>query len=288
MKKDIYIIKNKINTKCYIGQSKDVTQRFQSHCKPTSAKDNSLIDKAIAKYGRENFYYELLESQVENYNEREKYWIKKLNTLKPNGYNIQEGGEEPPHYYGIDSPNSKFNSEQELQNLKDDLKNTNYSLSTIAKKYGVSKKTVLRINQGVNHHCNSETYPLRVTPNPTGKLTRNQIIEIIDILKNTYMNYEEICKIYQISVSEVKGINNGTIQPIETEQYPIRKYRNSCNYSLTPELVKEIISDIKFTQLSLHTIGKKYNVNMTVIYGICNGSMKRFRQESENYPLRPY
>lgn len=45
IKKDIYIIKNDINDKVYIGQSVNSQERFRSHCKPN--KDHSLIDYAI-------------------------------------------------------------------------------------------------------------------------------------------------------------------------------------------------------------------------------------------------
>ena len=72
--KDIYVIKNDINLKVYVGQSVDSKKRFESHCKKN--KDNSLIDKAIQKYGKEHFWYEVLEEKIQNYNEREKYWIK--------------------------------------------------------------------------------------------------------------------------------------------------------------------------------------------------------------------
>ena len=90
MKKDIYIIKNKVNNKVYVGQSLNAEQRFKSRCK--GDYDNSLVDKAIQKYGKDNFWFEILESQVENYNDREKYWIRRLKSLSPNGYNLQAGG----------------------------------------------------------------------------------------------------------------------------------------------------------------------------------------------------
>lgn len=71
MLKDIYIIKNKINDKVYIGQAKNAKERFQGHCKPSAAHlNNSLISKAIKKYGKENFWYEILESQIEDYNDK--------------------------------------------------------------------------------------------------------------------------------------------------------------------------------------------------------------------------
>lgn len=71
MKKDIYIITNDINDKVYVGQSINPEDRFKSHCKKNY--DNSLIDAAIQKYGKEHFQMQILEKDLENYNEREKY-----------------------------------------------------------------------------------------------------------------------------------------------------------------------------------------------------------------------
>ena len=53
IKKDIYIIRNNINGKVYIGQSQNAIRRFKEHCKPSNS--NSIIGKAIQKYGKENF-----------------------------------------------------------------------------------------------------------------------------------------------------------------------------------------------------------------------------------------
>ena len=113
--KDIYKITNLINGKIYIGQAKNTAERFKSHCKP-STKDG-LVDYAIHKYGAENFTVEILESQIENYNEREKFWIKELNSLTPNGYNISEGGDKPPVFYGINHPTASIKSEEILQKI---------------------------------------------------------------------------------------------------------------------------------------------------------------------------
>lgn len=289
MKKDIYIIKNKINNKCYIGQSVDAAQRFKSHCKPSSTKNNiSLIEYAIQKYGKENFYYEILEHNIENYNEMECYWIEKLNTRVPFGYNIARGGENPPINRDIDSINTKFHSEQDVLNIKKDLANTTMSLNEIAKKYGISKRCVLRINQGVTYKSELDSIPIRKAPNSSNKLSYDDAKSIIDILKNTYRHYEDIANEYHISISEIKNINGGYSYRMQNETYPIRKYKNCGTCPLTPEQVKDIINDIKFSKLSLRSISKKYNVNKSLIFGICNGSVKRFRQDNEVYPLRKY
>jgi group I intron endonuclease len=83
----IYKTINLINGKIYVGQ----------HL--TSADDGYLgsgllLNKAIKKYGKENFKREILEYVTSaNVNEREIFWIAKLNTMNRKiGYNITEGG----------------------------------------------------------------------------------------------------------------------------------------------------------------------------------------------------
>lgn len=55
----IYIIKNLINGKIYIGQSKNLAQRRNTHLSLARniTKDSQPIHKAIAKYGHENFVF---------------------------------------------------------------------------------------------------------------------------------------------------------------------------------------------------------------------------------------
>ena len=55
---------------------------------------NCYIDRAIKKYGMENFKTEILEfcKTIEEMNEREIYWIEKLNCKTTRGYNMTEGG----------------------------------------------------------------------------------------------------------------------------------------------------------------------------------------------------
>lgn len=91
----IYKITNKVNNKCYIGQTiKTVKKRFQQHCNNYNKSYFSQIAlyQAIKKYGLDNFICEQLE-EVENeqLNEREKYWIKFYDSYY-NGYNSTLGG----------------------------------------------------------------------------------------------------------------------------------------------------------------------------------------------------
>lgn len=79
MKKGIYIIKNKVNNKVYIGQSKNLGQRYASHIRRIKTKThyNEILQRAFEKYGIDNFEYSILEEVLEDniLNEREKYWI---------------------------------------------------------------------------------------------------------------------------------------------------------------------------------------------------------------------
>lgn len=91
----IYRIQNTITGKSYVGQTKkSLTERFDRHKKAARSKVNRYLYDSMNKHGYENFYIEILE-EVSNgidINEREIFWISKLNTLYPNGYNMTSGG----------------------------------------------------------------------------------------------------------------------------------------------------------------------------------------------------
>ena len=93
----IYKIQNKVNGKIYVGQSINITERWEQHKSRAYINGdtgyNQPIHQAFRKYGLNNFVFEVLEETSFNQlDEREQYWIKELNTLSPNGYNIENGG----------------------------------------------------------------------------------------------------------------------------------------------------------------------------------------------------
>jgi group I intron endonuclease len=285
IRKDIYIIKNDINTKVYIGQALDSKKRFQSHCKKNN--DNSLIDKAIQKYGKEHFWFEILESQIENYNEREKYWIKYYNSLKPFGYNILTGGDEPPRYIGDEHPNVKI-SDENVKLLKIDLAQTTISLSQLAEKYNISKRQVMRINQGISRASLNEKYPIRQNPNINGKLSEEDVDNIIDLLKFTYRFNGDIAREYGVDVHAISQINNGVSHHRNNISYPIRNWKSSGVILFTYEQVTEIINALSNTKESINSIAKRYNVDRRAIEGINRGTSKKYYREGLSYPLRKF
>lgn len=90
----IYKVTNTINGKAYIGQTRrTVGKRWTDHkARYRNDKSCSLLYMAMRKYGHEVFSAEEVEQcPDELLNEREIYWIAKLNTVR-NGYNISKGG----------------------------------------------------------------------------------------------------------------------------------------------------------------------------------------------------
>jgi group I intron endonuclease len=103
----IYIAKNKINNKVYIGQSIHFYYRKAAHKYSSKKGSNCYFHKAIKKHGWNNFEWAILDSEkveainevlaikilINKLNEKEIYWIKKYNSSNGSyGYNLTEGG----------------------------------------------------------------------------------------------------------------------------------------------------------------------------------------------------
>lgn len=226
MRKSIYKITNILNNKSYIGQAINPEERFKRHCMNFGSrggithKDESIINNAILKYGKENFIFKILESDIENYNEREKYWIKYYNTQKPNGYNITEGGEDPPRLVGENNPHAKH-KEKEIQEIKYLLKYSNLTMTEISKKFNYKTcATVSAINKGKSWFDKNEVYPLR---NTIQRITEEQVKDIIDDLLKTSLTQQEIAKKYNIGRHIITAINIGENHNQDNLSYPLRK-----------------------------------------------------------------
>lgn len=93
----IYCITNKINGKKYVGQTiQPVTVRYKEHYR----NKKSLVGRSLRKYGLDNFTLEVIDESdnMADLNEKEKLWIKKLDTVHPKGYNLCEGGRNTKGY----------------------------------------------------------------------------------------------------------------------------------------------------------------------------------------------
>lgn len=96
---NIYVITNIINGKQYVGKTYlPIQKRFRQHinsCNKERCKHRSLY-RAMNKYGINNFKIDLIEI-TNKPEDRERYWIHKLNTYGKNGYNDTLGGDGKPY-----------------------------------------------------------------------------------------------------------------------------------------------------------------------------------------------
>jgi len=97
----IYCVTNKLNNKSYVGQSVDPQERWSKHILDairkigkTAASKKFAFQNAIAKYGQDNFTWQIIEEieTLEDANDAEEFYISYLGTLAPNGYNLLPGG----------------------------------------------------------------------------------------------------------------------------------------------------------------------------------------------------
>lgn len=144
----IYKITNKINNKVYIGQvyNKSIYDRFDRHVKEANPNSRSYIDRAINKYGVENFVVEQIDeaSSLEELNQKEIYWIKFYNsTDHTKGYNLTQGGDGGNTYL--------CKTEEELDLIKERISKANKG-----KNNGLSKQIKalnIKTNELLHFEC---------------------------------------------------------------------------------------------------------------------------------------
>lgn len=95
----IYKMTNLINGKIYIGLSVNIETRIYNHYWGAfhikNKEYDSYLSRAIRKYGKDNFTYEIIETcTIAELPNRERYWIAYYQSTNRNiGYNVASGGE---------------------------------------------------------------------------------------------------------------------------------------------------------------------------------------------------
>lgn len=110
--------KNSESGKIYIGQTtQKLSRRISQHCPRFSEekKHNRPLVNAINKYGLENMLVDVLDNAANDpeLDEKEKYWIKELNSLAPNGYNLTPGGKDKEHYQYMQKRKTELETEEQ-------------------------------------------------------------------------------------------------------------------------------------------------------------------------------
>lgn len=115
----IYIIININNNKKYVGQTKYPIHRTSGH---RNANGNQIIDRAVIKYGPENFMICWLRrcNTQDELNFFESFWILNQNTLVPFGYNCTTGGD--GKFYCSQKTRAKISAVHKGKTISDEIK----------------------------------------------------------------------------------------------------------------------------------------------------------------------
>ena len=198
----IYCFTNNINNKKYVGQSKQLERRYYLHLRDSLSKtksenDTSLLHAAIRKYGIENFTYEILEEcEINELNDKEKYWIEQLHSyVLEGGYNLTKGGNNflRDFYY--------FTSEELLHYWNDE----HLTVTAIYKKYGSTGQRIREqlIELGISpEEIEQRTYEKRKEVVQKGIPKRQKKINQYDLNDNFIKQYD--------SLSEAANAVNGS------------------------------------------------------------------------------
>lgn len=192
----IYLMTNKINDKKYVGQTNNLKRRIKyQHFNTGHVK--TAIDKAVLKYGKENFEIKVIEeTNKDKVDEREIYWIEKYNTYKGVGYNCTPGGEslsgEDNPMYGV-SLSGKLNGmygRERSQKVKDKLK----KFRTGLKHKEETKNKISEATKGSN--------------NPRAKIKLKDVYNIFKLYFEENKSGYKIGEIYNVSNNTIYEILN--------------------------------------------------------------------------------
>lgn len=228
------MIKNLVNGKVYVGQSKNsngINYRLAYHKSKLrkGVHPNKHLQASYNKYGEHNFSFSIIEEcDISQLNEREIYWIQFYNSLNPKyGFNKTTGGE----------ADRKYTNES-----KEKMRNARKSLIENGKMVGD------------NH--------------PMSKVTINDV-EKIKILLSKGVSVGEVSSSTGVNLGIVKEIKalNAWFYVREDLNELIRSYVKTPNQAISEDKVKEIkvlLSEGK----SLEEVSEITGVSKFVIFDI--------------------
>lgn len=203
----IYQIRNTINNRVYIGQTKQpFEKRYLHHCwkLKSGSHDNQWLQNAFNKYGTDNFVFEILlitppEAELIN-----KYEYEMISNAKKKGicYNLIDGG---GGRGGIPMP----------EETKRRLGELNRFLNTGKKASDETKRKMSEIRRGKKRKPEDiqkavNTRQLHISEglsNKTTKLTAEQAKQIKIMLMNG-IPYDEIVSCFPVSKSNINAIRS--------------------------------------------------------------------------------
>jgi group I intron endonuclease len=196
----IYKITNKINGKVYIGQTTRALHiRWREHC--ISPRRCPYLFRAIKKYGEENFEIIVIKTcfTIDELNHWEEYYIKELNTLAINGYNLRPGGKNKKQHSTSKNKISKTmlgvpKSEEHCKNISLAKAGNNHP------NFGKHLPEEQKKNMSLHHaDVSGENAPM-------AKLTWEKVKEIRNLYPTGYYTHKKLGEMFGVSRSNIGDI----------------------------------------------------------------------------------
>ena len=222
----IYCWTNKITGEQYVGQSIDITHRRAQHLCTINSEPNALHN-AMKKYGTDNFIFSILEEcGLEQLDQREIFWIQKLNTYL-RGYNMTNGGQK---YCSIGENNPNTNlTNQDVLDIRNRIHINQEYPKDVYKDYEtlVSYDSFWALARGKtwkNVDCSMiKSIPINNhgSKNPNAKLNEQ---DVINARYRRYIQNESINNIYQDYQNKIsRSAFNSMIRGNTWKHIPIPK-----------------------------------------------------------------
>ena len=239
----IYLVENLINNKKYIGQTiqNDINKRWNKHKQVNKSFIGTCLFNAYKKYGIETFKFKLLCICFDDdTNKFEEDYIKKYNTLYPNGYNMINGGksrkftpilkeiisnklkgENHPMY----GKHLKDETKQKLREANSGINSKNYGKKlTDEEKNHLSKLAIERHKNKLTTHKEETKNKIRKSiikyyENNEIKNKNNIMVQQYDInnnLLNTYNSLSEAAKAIGVAQISIARASNPIITNYKT------------------------------------------------------------------------
>lgn len=248
----IYKITNIINNNCYVGQSRNIKNRWKCHQTAAHNPNDSTYEyplyRAMRKYGMQAFEYTVLEEcPIEELNNRETYWIKYYHPE----YNQTIGGD-----YQVIPQKLTYEQVQEIQQILINDVEGKISHKELGEQYGVSGKDTIRdINVGRTWYNPNLHYPLHYSKNDPSPNNKNHKTQAKCIMCGATIWYGST---YCQTCTHIKD----------------RKVERPSRDQL-----KELIRTLPFT-----TIGKQFNVTDNAIRKWCkNENLPTTKKEINSF-----
>lgn len=155
----------------YIGQSTNIVSRWFDHSRKLRSNQhhNNLVQDTFNNLG-EPKYYILEECSVEELDDKEKYWISKLDTYL-NGFNKDTGGNCISS--GLQNGNSKY-SKETIKYALELLSDPGIPYKRVQELTSMSKSTVERLAWGTSHSWIKDEFRELVTEVELARSIRQQ------------------------------------------------------------------------------------------------------------------